>query len=159
MGRQGILAGVWLGIGLLSGCGGGPGTGIQPPAPGPVEDATGAVRSVEASELESGHFANLAEFLKTRAPGLEVVELPSGEISLRIRGGNLSLMGEGGREPQPLVVIDDMPVDPSTVSATLKALRPQEIQSVRVLRDVASTSVYGTRGANGVILIRMKKGS
>jgi TonB-dependent SusC/RagA subfamily outer membrane receptor len=50
-----------------------------------------------------------------------------------------------------------MPILPTGVSSALKSLKPHEIESIEVLKDVSSTSVYGTRGAHGVILIRTKR--
>jgi TonB-dependent SusC/RagA subfamily outer membrane receptor len=61
----------------------------------------------------------------------------------------------GGGEP--LLVVDGMPVASQRVSSALKALRPAEIASIRVLKDVSSNSAYGMQGANGVILITTKR--
>lgn len=90
----------------------------------------------------------IEELLAGRVPGLEVLHQPNGEVALRIRGTN-SLNEEG----PPLLVIDGMPVTPQNVGTALRALRPQDVKDIQVLRDASSTSVYGTAGAHGVILI------
>jgi TonB-dependent SusC/RagA subfamily outer membrane receptor len=71
---------------------------------------------------------------------------------LRLRGGDLNLLN--GRQAEPLVVIDGMPIAAELLTPVLRTLRPSDIVRVDVLKDVASTSVYGMRGAGGVILIR-----
>ena len=90
--------------------------------------------------------------------GLQVVRLPNGDISLRIRGGDPSLSGGGAEvERTPLVVLDGMPVAEGQLSGILRGLDPDDVASIQVLKDVSSTSVYGARGAGGVILITLKK--
>ena len=54
-------------------------------------------------------------------------------------------------------MIDDMPVRPHAIRLALKALNPRDVQSITVLKDLGSTAIYGTRGANGVILIKLKR--
>ena len=85
-------------------------------------------------------------------PGLQVRRLPNGDISLRIRG-TTSLLEEG----DPLVIIDGMAVTPANLTRVLRSLRPQEIEDIKVLKDVSSTSMYGMAGAHGVILITTKR--
>ena len=87
-------------------------------------------------------------------PGLEVIRAPNGDISLKIRGGDLSLNNDTTYEP--LLVIDGMPVSEGQVGSTLRALNPQEVARIDVLKDVSSTSMYGIRGAHGVIVSTMK---
>jgi TonB-dependent SusC/RagA subfamily outer membrane receptor len=58
---------------------------------------------------------------------------------------------------QPLLVIDDMPILPSRVTGALRGLVPHQVHSIDVLKDVSSTAIYGSRGANGVILIHLKR--
>jgi TonB-dependent SusC/RagA subfamily outer membrane receptor len=112
---------------------------------------TGAVDSLQPSDSGGRHVTDVAEMLLGRVPGLEVVRGTNGDISLRIRGGD-SILSEG----EPLVILDDAPVAEQSVSMVLRGLNPNEVASIDVLKDVASTSVYGTRGAHGVIIIRMK---
>ena len=112
---------------------------------------TGAVDSLAADSL-GRHVTDIAEMLQGRVPGLQVVRLGNGDISLRIRqNDSINEMGE------PLLILDGAPVSSQNVSLVLRQLNPQEIDTIDVLRDVASTSVYGQKGAHGVIVIRMKR--
>ena len=92
---------------------------------------------------------------------------PGGGVSIRIRGSN-SISGNN----EPLIVLDGYPLPQGgeasveglgsvrvVPSNTLSFLNPSDIQSVDVLKDAAATAIYGSRGANGVILITTKKGS
>jgi TonB-dependent SusC/RagA subfamily outer membrane receptor len=96
------------------------------------------------------------ELLQGRVPGLQVVHLANGDVSLRIRGGSVSLLAESERG-EPLLVIDGMPVAPGHVTRALRSLNPREIARIEVLKDVSSTSSYGMAGAHGVILITTKR--
>jgi TonB-dependent SusC/RagA subfamily outer membrane receptor len=80
-----------------------------------------------------------------------VIRLGNGDISLRIRQ-NDSILSTG----EPLLILDGAPVAEQNLSLVLRQLNPNEIDTIDVLRDVASTSVYGEKGAHGVIIIRMK---
>ncbi len=168
MSRSAPTAVVLIGL-LLAGCARVPNpfrTGERPsrtPSAGEVaipygtqdeEDVTGAVTPVDTSGAQ--HFQSVLDMLRGHVPGLQVTELPSGEIRLRIRGGNQSLRGDDEAN-EPLIVIDDMPVRPGATRLALKGLIPQQVASIQVLKDVSTTSVYGPRGANGVILIYMKR--
>ncbi|MGH7341130.1 MAG: TonB-dependent receptor plug domain-containing protein [Candidatus Rokuibacteriota bacterium] len=118
---------------------------------------TGAVTSL-VEQPASGVVEPLRidEYLRGRVPGLQVTSDGRGGFRLRLRGANFSLLN--GREVQPLVVIDGMPIASDLMNRVLRTLRPSDIRRVDVLRDVASTSVYGMRGASGVILIRTTGG-
>src|SRR6267378_416304 len=91
--------------------------------------------------------ARVEELLRARVPGLQVIRLPNGDYTLRIR----SERGE------PLLVIDDMPVPSGSLGAALAALAPRDIARIDVLKDAAATAIYGTRGANGVIIIKTQR--
>jgi TonB-dependent SusC/RagA subfamily outer membrane receptor len=114
-------------------------------------DLTGAVTAVNTRETE--HLQDVLDMLRGHVAGLYVRELPDGEILLEIRGGAQSLTSGGA----PLLVIDDMPVGPQGVRLALKSLSPRDVESIQVLKDLSTTAVYGTRGANGVILIYLKR--
>jgi TonB-dependent SusC/RagA subfamily outer membrane receptor len=140
--------------------------GLPPrgPAPGevdvgygtqPAEKVTGAVTSVSDSAVNPARPLRLEELLRGRIAGLEVVTQRDGRQSLRIRGGTPSLQGKPPQEP--LIVVDGIPVAEDGLAAALAGLTPDDIRQVDVLKDVASTSIYGMRGANGVILIRTKR--
>jgi len=124
----------------------------QPPARLGSDGAGGATDSLSGNLAEHEQFADVAAMLQGRVPGLQVIRLNTGDISLRIRGTS-SLTQDG----EPLVVIDGMAVQPGALSRVLRSLDPHEISSIRVLKDVASTSAYGMRGAYGVILIETKR--
>jgi Outer membrane receptor for ferrienterochelin and colicins len=113
---------------------------------------TGAIDSLPAETLEGRHVTDVAELLKGRVSGLQVIRLPNGDISLRIRGSD-SITQDG----EPLLVIDGMPVSEQNLTGALRSLSPHEIASIEVLKDVSSTAFYGIRGAHGVILITTKR--
>jgi TonB-dependent SusC/RagA subfamily outer membrane receptor len=154
-----------LTVALLAGCArtGAPRT--QAPAP---EDevsvgygtqskrrVTGAVTSISPTEADA-RVSRLVHLLEGRVPGLEVLPLPGGAYSLRIRGGRS--IGRNPTDDEPLLVIDDLPVPRGSLSATLAGLAVRDIARIDVLKDAASTSIYGFRGAGGVIIITTKRG-
>lgn len=140
--------------GLLLSCGRPAG---EPEAgPAPEGSQTGAVQTLADSTLDRRHAASIAELLQGRVAGLEVIHQPNGDISLRIRGGDMSLGANAGPR-EPLLVIDGMAVSSGNVTRALSSLRPHEIDNIQVLKDVASTSAYGMRGAHGVIVITTKR--
>lgn len=111
---------------------------------------TGAVASVSGSTLVERPAPNLQNLLQGRIPGLTVVQ-PTGEPgrdagSLQIRG-----LGSFGASSAPLVLIDG-------IEGSLENLSPVDIAGVTVLKDAASASIYGSRAANGVILITTRAG-
>lgn len=114
-------------------------------------NVTGSVAFVSGAEINKRIVTSPASLLQGKLPGLTVVE-NSGEpgnegISLRIRGS-----APFGAGTEPLVVIDGMP-------GNLTALNPNDIESISVLKDAASASIYGSRAANGVIVVTTKKGT
>lgn len=114
-------------------------------------DLTGSVATVTGSELNKRVATDPAQLLQGKLPGLSVVQ-GSGEAGNE--GTNLRIRGTGtfsGAGNSPFVIIDGLP-------GNLTALDPQNIESVTVLKDAASASIYGTRAANGVILVTTKKG-
>lgn len=111
-------------------------------------DLTGSVSSLDADELEGVRVSRVEELIRDRVPGVEVLQLPNGDYSFRIRGTR-SLMGSN----EPLVVIDGMPINPRVMSAALANIAPANVVRIDVLKDAGSTAAYGSRGANGVILI------
>jgi len=112
------------------------------------------VTSVPAQESED--LRDVLDILRGHVAGLQVTELPGGEIRLRIRGAFQSLQSDDASN-QPLLVIDGMPVHPRAIRLALKGLNPHDVESITVLRDLSTTSIYGSLGANGVILIRLKR--
>ena len=134
-------------------------------------DLTGAVSSVELSENEAREFSTVDQILQGRAAGVQVTQntgSPGSGISVRIRGTN-SLRGNN----EPLYVVDGIivssageDVNPAggignsgqEVQNGLNGLNPRDIESIEVLKDASATAIYGSRGANGVVLITTKKG-
>jgi TonB-dependent SusC/RagA subfamily outer membrane receptor len=141
---------------LVPGCQPGPSTPASSPTPvggaaGGAED-TGAVGVLESGGQSAGHFMTMVEMLRGRVSGLQVSEAPNGDISLRIRGTSSFMADE-----QPLLVIDGVPVPTYAITSTLRTLDPQDVRTIQVLKDTGSTSAYGVRGANGVILITLRR--
>jgi len=112
---------------------------------------TGSVSSISASDLESRPITNVGKGLQGLMPGVTVRSqntAPGGQApNIRIRG-----IGTWG-DASPLIVIDGIP------GGDMNILNPDDIESVSVLKDAASSSIYGVRGANGVILVTTKKGT
>ena len=143
---------------------GGPGLPPAGPAPGDVDvgrgtqpegKVTGAVTKVEDEKLGKSSPYRIEELLKGKLSGVQVITKPNGDYAFRVRGGNLSLNGEESQEA--LVLVDGIPTTASTIRAALSGLTPEDIRQVTVLKDVASTSMYGIRGSAGVILINTKR--
>ncbi|MCX6266607.1 MAG: TonB-dependent receptor plug domain-containing protein, partial [Bacteroidetes bacterium] len=113
-------------------------------------DKTGAVSTVKSDDLNGGVITNAIQSMQGKAAGVLVSKAggdPSADYKVRIRGAS-------GFESntQPLYVIDGIPgADPNIVS-------PDDIESFNILKDAASTAIYGSRGSNGVIIITTKKG-
>ncbi len=113
-------------------------------------DLTGSVSVVSTKALETSPDTDPMRALQGKAPGMTVTAngSPSGTGSVRIRG-----IGSFNASQDPLFVIDGVPT-----TATLNSLNMNDIESMQVLKDAASASIYGSRAANGVIIITTKKG-
>lgn len=114
-------------------------------------DLTGSVASVKTEALTSYPTTGIVMALAGKAPGVYVQQnngSPGGSVSVRIRGTN-SISGDNA----PLYVIDGFPYNGSP-----SILHPNDIESMEILKDASATAIYGSRGANGVILITTKKG-
>lgn len=116
------------------------------------KDLTGAIAQISAKEINAFPSTNIMQALQGRASGVQVLQnsgSPGGNVSVRIRGTNSIL---GGNEP--LYVIDGFPF-----SGNPTFLQNADIQSIEVLKDASSIAIYGSRGANGVVIITTKNGS
>jgi TonB-dependent SusC/RagA subfamily outer membrane receptor len=111
-------------------------------------DVTGSVSSLSGDDLANQRVGRVEELLQDRVAGLLVTRRSNGTYTVRIRGGR-SILGND----EPLVVIDGRPVSAASVSLALSGLAPQSVERIDVLKDAGSTAAYGSRGANGVILI------
>ena len=112
-------------------------------------NVTGSIGSVDAEKAPRGTATTMADLLEGHVPGLEVRRLGNGNVSVRIRGDR-SLKSDG----EPLYVVDGIPMTGNTIMTDLD---PRDVKSVEVLKDAGSLAAYGSRGANGVILIRLKR--
>lgn len=116
------------------------------------ENLTGAVASVNTKVLESRPIADVGRGLQGVTPGLNVV-VPSGEVGsdpiLKIRGQFGSIQGGAA----PLILMDNVEIP------SIQMINPDDIESISVLKDAASSSIYGAKAAFGVILITTKKGA
>lgn len=109
---------------------------------------------VTARDIEGRYGTRIEHLLEGRVPGVRVVRTAGGGISIRMLGGPSSFYGDG----EPLYVVDGMQVH-VTQGQGLDWLNPGDIESIRVVRDASGLSFYGSRGANGVILITTRRGS
>lgn len=112
-------------------------------------DLTGAVSSVSSAEVLSAPTPNAMEAIQGRVAGLDIVK-PSGQI-----GGNVEILLRGSRsiygDNSPLFIIDG-------IQGTYDQVNPTDIESIDVLKDASSTAIYGSSGANGVVIITTKRG-
>jgi len=111
-----------------------------------------AVSTVSSDELHGVPAAQVEQLLEGRIAGVQVIRLPSGSISVRIRGRS-SIYGD----TEPLYVVDGMPVQ-VTVGHGLSWLNPGDIERIDILKDASATAMYGVRGANGVVVITTRHG-
>jgi TonB-linked SusC/RagA family outer membrane protein len=115
-------------------------------------DVTGAITSITAKSIEEKQPVSVFDALLGAAPGVRVMSNsgdPGDESSITIRG--VSTLSDAGT--QPLFIVDGVPV------RTIGSLNPKDIQSMEILKDAASAAIYGSRSANGVIIITTKRGS
>jgi TonB-dependent starch-binding outer membrane protein SusC len=114
-------------------------------------DVTGSVASVSMAEVANVPVTRPDQLLQGRVAGVQITQTnaePGGNISIRIRGTNSITSGN-----QPLFVIDGFPG-----AGDLSTINPSDIESIDVLKDASATAIYGSRGANGVIIITTKRG-
>lgn len=135
--------------GLISGCASGNATLPDPNAGVPSSSAGGTI--VTSDDLDRTPVESIERALAARVPGLYISHTADGSIAIRIRG-NSSITGSN----EPLYVIDGTPVNAGP-GGSLSGINPKDIASIEVLKDAVSTSFYGVRGANGVILIKTKR--
>lgn len=94
----------------------------------------------------------IEKLLMSRTPGLWVGKTSDGGLALRIRGGSNSMYGNN----EPLYILDGVPFQPGPEGG-LTGINPHDIASVKVLKEAADITMYGSRGANGVIIIKTKR--
>jgi len=130
------------------------------------KDLTGAVTSVKAEKFRDMSLSSIDQALQGQAPGVQVTQssgTPGGGISVRIRG-NTSINASN----VPLYVVDGIQVETGTLSLSsfggqgdnaMSLINPNDVASIQILKDASAKALYGSRGANGVILITTKKGN
>ena len=136
------------------------------------EQITGSVATVKGDDADVGVMPNVNGMLAGRVPGITVTQQtgePGAGSEVRIRGGT-SISGSN----DPLYVVDGVPLQNENISAgaygvadinpalprsSLNSINPNDIESITVLKDASATAIYGSRGANGVVLIQTKRGS
>ncbi|WP_298300839.1 TonB-dependent receptor, partial [Hydrotalea sp.] len=114
------------------------------------KDLTGSVAQVKTKELNAFPTGNILQALSGRATGVQVLQndgTPGAPLSIRIRGTN-SILGSN----EPLYVIDGFP------GTTVNNVQATDIETIEILKDASATAIYGSRGANGVVIITTKKG-
>src|SRR5690606_15145240 len=135
------------------------------------ESQTGSIAKITFEQIEKQPVSNPLAALQARVPGLEIVQMngvPGGNFQVRIRGTNSISNGN-----DPLYIIDGVPFFSTSLSdrstsfqlypdgmgySPLNVINPSDIESIEILKDADATAIYGSRGANGVILITTKKG-
>ena len=112
------------------------------------KDLTGAVATVKGEDLTKVPVTNAAEALTGKLPGVQITTTdgsPDAEMIIKVRGGG-SITGDNS----PLYIVDGFPV------SSIGDIAPSDIEDITVLKDAASTAIYGSQGANGVILVTTK---
>jgi TonB-linked SusC/RagA family outer membrane protein len=128
---------------------------------------TGAIVSVGAAEIEKTTLQDPISILQGRAAGVQVSSnsgAPGGEMSIRVRGS--SSLNSGNNS---LFVVDGIPLESNSISSLngtensglnpMADINPSDIASIEILKDAASTAIYGSRAANGVVMITTKRGA
>ncbi|WP_428232549.1 SusC/RagA family TonB-linked outer membrane protein [Flavobacterium sp.] len=130
-------------------------------------DITGSISSINKSAIKDLVLTSTEQALKGQAAGVQMTQsssAPGGGASVRIRGGNSISAGN-----EPLYVVDGFPIYNDNSSSTgvlgngqpsnvLASINPGDIESMEILKDASATAIYGSRGANGVIIITTKRG-
>ena len=122
------------------------GTPSTQPTPAPSGDATVAGKDIRPAPDQP-----IEKVLQGRVSGVDVSQAPDGGIIVRIRGSQSAY-----NNAEPLYVVDGQVIQPGPYGS-LSGINPYDIDSIKVLKDPASLTMYGSRAANGVILIKTKK--
>ncbi len=120
--------------------------GASSAVPSPESSAT-----VTAADIDQNPNIPIEQLLRGRIAGVTVARGDDGGLLVRVRGAT-SFAGSDA----PLYVVDGVPLQPSP-SGSLQGINPYDIESIKVLKDAASLTMYGSRAANGVVVIKMKR--
>lgn len=137
------------------------------------ERQTGSISRVTAKDIDKQPVANLLMAIQGRMPGVVITQtsgVPGSGMKIQIRGQNSLRNSSTDNGNYPLYVIDGVPVDSSPIESQgmllniggidpLNTLNPANIASIEILKDADATAIYGSRGANGVVLITTKRGN
>ena len=118
------------------------------------KDLTGAMTAIKGENIAAQNVSTISRALEGAAPGIQLSSVdgqPGIDMVIRVRGASSTIDGSD----MALVVIDGVPAQTSN---PLSTINPSDIASISVLKDAASTALYGSRGANGVVLVTTKKG-
>lgn len=122
-------------------------------------DVTGAMASVGSKEIEARPVTNAMQALQGKAAGVDITsnERPGELGKVQIRGMRSMIKNSSGEYSgnTPLYVVDGVPL---MSSSAIETINPRDIESIDILKDASATAIYGSRGANGVILVTTKKG-
>lgn len=115
------------------------------------KDVTSSITSVKAEDMNVGVITTPAQMLQGKVPGLTIANTsdPNGSASISLRGASSLRTGEA---MEPYYVVDGVP------GVSISLVAPEDIESIDVLRDASATAIYGSKAANGVIIITTKKG-
>ena len=114
------------------------------------KDLTGSVASVNAKQIANIPVSNVSEAMTGKMAGVNITTTegsPDADVKIRVRGG-----GSLSQDNSPLYIVDGFPVE------TISDIPATDIEDITVLKDASSTAIYGSRGANGVILVTTKSG-
>jgi len=137
-----------LGIAALfamTGCGGGSKSAETAPRPARRDESV-----VQGSSPENQGEESIEQMLAGKVAGGNVSRAPDGSLAVRIRGAT------SGYNEEPLYVVDGIAVQAGP-SGALSGINPRDVESIKVLKGAAETAMYGSRGANGVIVIKTKR--
>jgi TonB-linked SusC/RagA family outer membrane protein len=131
-----------------------------------ARDRTGAVEAVTSEEFNPGRIVSAEQLIQGKVAGVQVIDTgePGGGMNIRIRGGTSATASN-----EPLFVVDGTPLSigggahagctaAGCARSPLTFLNPNDIESVTVLKDASATAIYGSRGANGVVIITTRRG-
>lgn len=120
--------------------------GARGAAPSPESSTT-----VTSADIDRNPSTPIEEVLRGRIAGVTVTRAEDGGLMVRVRGATSFNSSDA-----PLYVVDGVPLQPSP-SGSLQGINPYDIESIKVLKDAASLTLYGSRGANGVVVIKTKR--
>ena len=135
-----------------------------------VKDATGAVSAINSEDFNSGIIASPEQLIQGKTAGVQITQSsgePGAGVNIRIRGAN-SIRSNNS----PLFVVDGVPLSSESTTPgggditggenasrnPLNFINPQDIESISILKDASATAIYGSRGANGVVIVTTKSG-